>query len=84
MNLKHNIMKSSNPKKSISNLENQKVDSDKIQGGGARPEPIKLTKDNGGTLEAPDNGAAGFGGPATSGNSKLNKKLGQTNKRSRF
>ena len=74
-------MKNSNPKKSISNLENQKVDSDKIQGGGARPEPIKLTKDNGGTLEAPDNGASGFGGQTTGGNTKLNKKLGQTNKR---
>lgn len=72
-------MKSSNPKKSITNLENQKVDSDKIQGGGARPEPIKLTKDNGGTLEAPDNGASGFGGYT-----KLNKKLGQTNKRTLY
>lgn len=75
-------MKNSSPKKSISNLESQKVDSDKIQGGGgagARPEPFKLTKDNGGTLEAPDNGSSGFGSPTT--NSDLTfKKLGRTNK----
>lgn len=72
-------MKNSNPKKSISNLENQKVDSDKIQGGGARPEPIKLTKDNGGTLEAPDNGASGFGSP-TATSDVTNKRLGSRNK----
>ena len=47
-------MKNSNPKKSIANLENQKVDSDKIQGGGARPDVVPLTKGN-----APDVGIGG-------------------------
>lgn len=37
-------MKNVEPKKSIKNLENQKVDSDKIQGGLSVAKPISQTK----------------------------------------
>lgn len=48
-------MKDSNQTKKIQSLEDQKVNSDKIQGGGVGPEPFVLTKDLSSNLEPMEN-----------------------------
>ena len=70
-------MKNSDSKKKIADLENQKVDSAKIQGGGARPEPIKLTKDQVASFDEPQQNnapASGFTSNVHSDGSILSKR----------
>ena len=59
VNLKTYIMKNSDQSKKIEGLENQKVNSDKIQGGGVGPEPFVLTKDLESKLEPAENKSVG-------------------------
>jgi len=63
----------SKEQKSISNLENQKVDSEKIQGGGVGPIPSSLTKESMSTLEVPENNVTRFGAPTTKPSLTSNK-----------
>jgi len=70
-------MKKTDPKKINNDLENQKVDSSKIQGGGARPQPPQLSKDYVPTLQAPEQGkgsATGFASNANGDGSLISRR----------
>jgi hypothetical protein len=53
-------MKNSDQSKKIQDLASQKVNSDKIQGGGVGPEPFVLTKDLESNLEPAENNSIGI------------------------
>jgi len=70
-------MKSSNPEKSIKNLENQRVDSEKIQGGLSVAQPVSLTKNQKAGIQSSEQKttvASGFTSDIKSDGSILNRR----------